>query len=51
MLLAMDDSVRWQRVNVEDLMREAFAPGREPRSNEYKGGVRASLRSASTVSR
>jgi len=28
---------------VESLMVEAFAPGREPRSAEYKAGVRAIL--------
>jgi hypothetical protein len=28
---------------VDDLMAEAFAPGRDPRSAEYKAGVRAIL--------
>lgn len=28
---------------IEQLMRNAFAPGRAPRSNEYKEGVRAVL--------
>lgn len=28
---------------VDELMSEAFAPGRDPRSSEYKQGVRAML--------
>ncbi|KLU21954.1 hypothetical protein EOS_32950 [Caballeronia mineralivorans PML1(12)] len=30
-------------MNVDDLMRKAFAPARDPRSTEYKAGVRALL--------
>ena len=30
-------------MNVDDLMRKAFAPGRDSRSAEYKAGVRAML--------
>ncbi|WP_216673338.1 hypothetical protein [Paraburkholderia solitsugae] len=29
--------------NVDDLMKKAFSPGRDPRSAEYKAGVRALL--------
>jgi hypothetical protein len=31
------------KTTVEELMAEAFAPGRDPRSQEYKTGVRAIL--------
>ena len=35
---------RDQRIpTVVDLMEKAFAPGRDPRSDEYKSGVRALL--------
>jgi len=40
---AITSNARMMSVTVDALMAEAFKPGRDPRSSEYKQGVRALL--------